>query len=197
MPRTREENERIRQMTRDKVRTAATEVFVEQGYHAASIEAIAAKAGISKGLLYSHYKGKEALLEEMAQQRAAEIAAVMQASLALSDPRAQLRSIVDGALDQTAQQPELYRFFVHLQTQPEEDRVLGKYSLLLKREMSAQYDKQCRIFEALGAPEPRIASLYFSSALQGAMLMLSTYPSDYPLSRMKQEIMRQFASDSQ
>ena len=61
MPRTPEENERIRQLSKEKIRAAAMKLFINQGYYATSISNVAKKAGISKGLLYNYYKGKEDL----------------------------------------------------------------------------------------------------------------------------------------
>jgi AcrR family transcriptional regulator len=41
---------------------AAVEDFVEKGYEGASMEAIAARAGLSKGGLYHHFKSKDEIL---------------------------------------------------------------------------------------------------------------------------------------
>ena len=47
---------------------AATEVFVARGYHAAAMDEIAERAGVSKPVLYQHFPGKQdlylALLDE-------------------------------------------------------------------------------------------------------------------------------------
>ncbi|WP_010271900.1 TetR/AcrR family transcriptional regulator [Paenibacillus senegalensis] len=194
MPRTKEENNRIRQAARDKIRTAAMEIFIERGYHDASIDDIASRAGVSKGLLYNYYKGKEDLLAKMVQHRIAEISEVMEAAAALSSPSEQLRYIVEGALDGVRRRPDVYRFYLHLQTQPEEDKVLFKYSQQLKDAMSEQFEAQCQMFTELGADEPRIRSLYFSSALHGMMLMIATYTEHYPVEQMKKQIIEQFCS---
>src|SRR4029079_8810698 len=37
---------------------AALEVFVSQGYHAAAMDGIAERAGVSKPVLYQHFPGK-------------------------------------------------------------------------------------------------------------------------------------------
>ena len=51
---------------------AAQEVFVAQGYHAAAMDEIAERAGVSKPVLYQHFPGKLelylALLDESAQE---------------------------------------------------------------------------------------------------------------------------------
>lgn len=54
------------EQTRQRLRTAAHRLFLRQGYHATSIEAILAEAGIaSKETLYRHYANKEALFVDV------------------------------------------------------------------------------------------------------------------------------------
>jgi AcrR family transcriptional regulator len=43
---------------RQQLLTAAREVFVAQGYHAAAMDDIAERAGVSKPVLYQHFPGK-------------------------------------------------------------------------------------------------------------------------------------------
>ncbi|HRL12011.1 MAG TPA: TetR/AcrR family transcriptional regulator [Aggregatilineales bacterium] len=45
-----------------RILQAAQELLLDKGYHAASMDEIAAHVGISKGTLYLHFKSKEALL---------------------------------------------------------------------------------------------------------------------------------------
>ncbi|TDQ40382.1 TetR/AcrR family transcriptional regulator [Aureibacillus halotolerans] len=194
MPRTREENDRIRQETSEKIRTAAMDIFIERGYHDASIDDIANKARVSKGLLYNYYKGKEALLATMVQHRIDEIDEVMRSATTLDPPSEQLRYIVDGALNGVKRNPEVYRFYLHLQTQPKEDLVLFKQSQLLNDAMAQQFELQCDIFMAMGVPHPRMQSLYFSSTLHGMMFMLTAYPNSYPVTHMKKQIIEQFCN---
>jgi AcrR family transcriptional regulator len=192
MPRTPEENERIRQASKEKIRTAAMELFMKQGYYATSISDIAKQAGISKGLLYNYYKGKEELLSEMVEARIREVVEVMEEGVALETPSEQLKYIANGAIDNIHKNPEVHRFYLHLQTQPEADEELIKYSHRIIEENTRQFELQCKIFERMGEKEPRKRSLYFSSVLQGIMLMISTYPRKFPIEELKQQIIREF-----
>jgi AcrR family transcriptional regulator len=49
--------------TRGQLIDVATRLFAEQGYEGTSIEAVLAAAGVSRGALYHHFAGKEALFE--------------------------------------------------------------------------------------------------------------------------------------
>ncbi len=54
------------QQTRERLRTAAYRLFLQQGYLATSIDAILTEAGISsKETLYRHYANKEALFTDV------------------------------------------------------------------------------------------------------------------------------------
>lgn len=192
MPRTQEENDRIRQAAKESIRTAAMEIFIEKGYHDAAIEEIAQRAGVSKGLIYNYYKGKEELLADMVKKRIEDINHVMQIAAALDSPTEQLIHIIEGALNNVKQHPKVYKFYLHLQTQPEKDKILAKYSKMLNEAMAEQFEVQCGMFAKLEGTNMRLKSLYFSSVLHGSMLMISTYPDGYPVDDIKKQIIRQF-----
>jgi AcrR family transcriptional regulator len=49
--------------TREQLIEVATGLFAERGYEETSIEAVLAAAGVSRGALYHHFGGKDALFE--------------------------------------------------------------------------------------------------------------------------------------
>jgi AcrR family transcriptional regulator len=76
---------------------AALSVFVAQGYHAAAMDDIADRAGVSKPVLYQHFPGKRdlylALLDESA---AALMDAVRSAMISTTDNKARVRATVSA-----------------------------------------------------------------------------------------------------
>jgi AcrR family transcriptional regulator len=81
------------QLTRRQLVDAATRVFAERGYDAASVEAVLAATGVSRGALYHHFKGKDALFAavlEATEERIA--AAIVGAARAAATPREALRA---------------------------------------------------------------------------------------------------------
>jgi AcrR family transcriptional regulator len=89
-----EDRRRLRgETTRGRLLDAATELFARDGYEATSIEAVLAATGTSRGALYHHFAGKEALfeavLERLHKRAAREVAA---AARAAPDPVEALRA---------------------------------------------------------------------------------------------------------
>ncbi len=65
MPRTPEENERVKQKKKEQVLMAGLEVFAEKGLTAAKMSDIAKKAGVSYGLVYNYFTSKEQIIIEL------------------------------------------------------------------------------------------------------------------------------------
>jgi len=72
-PKTSLQFEKIREEKSALIKEAALELFAGQGYHATTISQIAKRAGISKGLMYNYFGGKEELLSTIIQESVREI----------------------------------------------------------------------------------------------------------------------------
>ncbi len=75
---------------------AAVACFLENGYHQTGVRDIAAKAGVSLGNLYNHFKGKEGVLAFIAQIEGAELAGFIAALSDPADPRAAIEQFIEG-----------------------------------------------------------------------------------------------------
>src|SRR5690242_3694099 len=67
--------------TRRALVDVAQELFAEHGYAATSLDAIVAGADVTKGALYHHFSGKQALFEAVFERVESEAAQTIQASL--------------------------------------------------------------------------------------------------------------------
>jgi AcrR family transcriptional regulator len=65
------------QTRRTQILDAATKVFVENGYGAATIDIVASRAGASKATIYSFFGGKEGLFTAIIEERAERILAAL------------------------------------------------------------------------------------------------------------------------
>lgn len=89
---------------------AAQEVFVAQGYHAAAMDEIAERAGVSKPVLYQHFPGKLelylALLDEHAE---ALVKTVRDALESTTDNKMRVQASMQAFYDFVAGDGEAYR----------------------------------------------------------------------------------------
>src|SRR3954464_9370214 len=83
------------QARRDVIERAATEVFAEHGYHAASMGEIARRSGVTVPVVYDHFASKQELHRRLLERHFAELRAVWGAHLG-DAPREQRMA---GALD--------------------------------------------------------------------------------------------------
>jgi AcrR family transcriptional regulator len=89
-----------RSARRKQLLAAAQEVFVANGYHAAAMDDIAERAGVSKPVLYQHFPGKlELYLALLDTQAAALSGAVSQALAATDDNRQRIHGVLSAYFD--------------------------------------------------------------------------------------------------
>ncbi len=89
-----------RRQRREQVLAAAQEVFVASGYHAASMDEIAERAGVSKPVLYRHFPGKLELYLALLDAHLADLVARVRAALAsTADNRERVAASVAAYFD--------------------------------------------------------------------------------------------------
>ncbi|MDD7813540.1 TetR/AcrR family transcriptional regulator [Mycolicibacter sinensis] len=85
---------------RGQLLIAASEVFVDRGYHAAGMDEIAERAGVSKPILYQHFASKlELYLAVLARHVENLVSGVRQALRTTTDNRQRLRAAVQAFFD--------------------------------------------------------------------------------------------------
>jgi AcrR family transcriptional regulator len=89
-----------RQARRKQLLGAAQEVFVAQGYHAAAMDDIAERAGVSKPVLYQHFPGKLELYLALLDQHADHLVSKVRAALdSSSDNKERVRACTEAYFD--------------------------------------------------------------------------------------------------
>ncbi|MCT2591898.1 TetR/AcrR family transcriptional regulator [Streptomyces sp. N2-109] len=86
-----------RRARRNQLLGAAQEVFVAQGYHAAAMDDIADRAGVSKPVLYQHFPGKLDLYLALLDQHCESLLQAVRAALAsTSDNKQRVGATMDA-----------------------------------------------------------------------------------------------------
>ena len=99
-----------RSARRKQLLAAAQEVFVAQGYHAAAMDDIAERAGVSKPVLYQHFPGKLELYLALLDKHCDAIVAQVQAAMeATNDNKERVRGAVEAYFDFVDHESEAFR----------------------------------------------------------------------------------------
>lgn len=102
--------------TRSRILAAAARAFADKGFDRASIDEVAAAAGMTKGAVYWHFKSKDDLFFALLDQRCAAMDAYLPqavaAAAAVGDPRRAMIVLVSGLFRHIAADSEWSRLFV-------------------------------------------------------------------------------------
>ena len=99
-----------RSARRKQLLAAAQQIFVAHGYHAAAMDDIAERAGVSKPVLYQHFPGKlELYLALLDTHCDAIIAKVRSAMLATPDNKERVKGAVEAYFDFVDHESEAFR----------------------------------------------------------------------------------------
>jgi AcrR family transcriptional regulator len=111
-----------RSARRAQLLVAARDVFAAQGYHAAAMDDIAEKAGVSKPVLYQHFPGKLELYRALLTTYADELVERVRDAIARTqDNRERVEAAVSAYFDFVAGEGQAYRlvFESDLRGEPE------------------------------------------------------------------------------
>lgn len=118
---------------------AAREVFASKGYHAAAMDDIAERAGVSKPVLYQHFPGKRelylALLDESGEQM---LARIHEALLSTDDNKQRVTATVAAYFDFVGDPATAHRllFESDLLSEPEVRERLDRITALSAQEIA-------------------------------------------------------------
>ncbi len=99
-----------RSARRAQLLSAAREVFVAKGYHAAGMDDIAERAGVSKPVLYQHFPGKLELYLALLDQSSEELqAAVREALASTTDNKLRVTATMQAYFDFVGAESSTFR----------------------------------------------------------------------------------------
>jgi AcrR family transcriptional regulator len=97
---------------REQLIEIARTVFAEKGFDGASVEEIAARAGVSKPVVYEHFGGKEGVYAVVVDREVRQLLGMMRGALSAGTPRLLLEQAAFALLDYIEQSSEGFRILV-------------------------------------------------------------------------------------
>jgi AcrR family transcriptional regulator len=156
-----------RARTRAALAAAALEVVADKGFAAASLDEIAARAGMTKGAVYSNFRSKGELLLNAMQLRGFSLQTRLPPEAPL---RARLDEMADSLVDLTARARDEARFLVEFQLY-----ALGDPDL--QAEVAAMYAEVfaggAAFFAQIDGVRPGVSPHHLAVAIQSMVLGLT------------------------
>lgn len=160
--------------TRTRILAAAADMFAEQGYSNASLDKVAARAGMSKGAVYWHFSSKQdlflAILEQNLSRDLRVLAAQIQDVLTAEDPLAAIHSWLEAMRACMESESSLFLEFV---TSSREQEVQEKLQALYGK-MLDQMGSTLKLMQEQGYfakdLDPYATGLIIDSILKGMMI---------------------------
>jgi len=97
---------------REQLIDLARRLFAERGFEGASIEELAARAEVSKPIVYEHFGGKEGLYAVVVDREVQQLLTMMRSSLTAGHPRELLEQAAFALLDYVEQSSDGFRILV-------------------------------------------------------------------------------------
>jgi len=177
-PRTKQQNEEIRQGKRELITRTALKLFGERGYQATSIQHIASEAGISKGLMYSYFESKEELLSELFSQYLERVGHLLNPDHDDQITTEEMLGFFHSLRASLRDDREYWLLFLQLSMQPDVlqwlmQRITSITILQKQQQMIRQY-----FHERYEKPEEEL--YYFSALIKGFSMQYTLMPGYFP-----------------
>jgi AcrR family transcriptional regulator len=117
MPRSAADNERIRAAQRAEILAAARMVFARRGL-AATIDEVAATAGVSHGLAYRYFASKAELFRALAEEALTRPPGGPEAPELVGTPGQRLRRVISVLVANRREHPETFQLLSHVLNDP-------------------------------------------------------------------------------
>lgn len=165
---------------RRQILTGACAAFSELGFERASVDEIAARAGVSKATVYSHFRDKKALYAAYLSQEADTVRESVRCMLLRSEPTGEVGPALQWAGERLLElflDPALVRFYRNASAEidrfPELGPILFDNGPAAMISVIAVYLSRWRQRGALSFEDPNIAAVHFVMLCHGDLVARS------------------------
>jgi AcrR family transcriptional regulator len=189
-PRSKKSNEEIRKASKETIANAALLLFIHEGYLNVTIDQIAKKAGVSKGLMYNYFSGKEELLGFIIERIMTEISAFGKTILTEKDPVKKMKVMLTTTFKLLREKGDFWKTIMPVITQK---AISEKMEDRLKSILVALTEDMKYMFKACGVKNPELEAYQLGALLDGiAWHYFFLFEDNYPLKKMEKELIRKY-----
>jgi AcrR family transcriptional regulator len=188
-PRSKKTSALMRARTREAILSSALELFAKRGFSATTTAEIAERAGISKGLIFTHFTTKESILLAIFEEQIDRILPRFVQEPIEGLPEERLMSLVSAWVELIRTEPLLIRLSLHLNLDEAYRRLIRtkkwkQYIDLLLTQIRA-------ILKDLGSDRPELDAFMLMFMVDGIIANYTVAPDMFPpLDEVTQHLVR-------
>ena len=168
---------------REQLLDATKAIVARRGFHAVSIEAVAREAGITRPIVYGHFRDLGGLLEALLQRETARALAQLRIAgpdeLA-ADPREALLASLRSYLEAVREDPATWRLVL----MPPEGAPAVLHDLIARGRDAVLEQLMRAVGPGLESPDPELFARTLSAVSDEGARLLLTDPERYPVERI-------------
>ena len=189
-PRRPEQFEVIREKSREKILAASLELFANKGYDATSIDSIAKKAGISKGLVYNYFESKKSILLAIFADAMKLGEDMVLSQMGVKDPVLRKKAIIEMTFDMIQQRPGYMKLLTVMSLQPGVMADTKEFTQNAYKKAGEWGGK----ITGKSKKEGLIETLMLGAMLDGITLNVILYGDLYPVEELKKAIIKVYCA---
>jgi len=187
-PRTKEQFEEMREKSRTKILNTALELFATHSYRGTTIDQIAKKSGVSKGLIYNYFSSKEELLQEVIDY-GLQIFEEFMVVFEEDSPEKIMRGLIEFSFAPELMNNDFYMLYFSLLLQP---LIFEKYTGVLKPLWLELITRLESLLRQMGFDDPENEARLLGAIIDGIQFHYLLIGGEYPLEEIKQFLIERY-----
>ncbi len=176
---------------REKIVKVSLQLFAKHGYDATTIRMIAQESGISLGLLYTYFDGKNAVLKEIFDISLIDIKKSLTITEDFSKPERKFEHFVDQLFQVVHKNLMFYRLFYSVRMQPSVQKLFLKELNAFNAFIMATLEA---LLKELGVANHKQEAILLYACLDGSGNQYVLHSRSYPIEEVKKSIFKRFTS---
>jgi AcrR family transcriptional regulator len=181
-PRSKALSQQMKAESRKAIISAALELFAKKGFSATTTDAIARKAKVSKGLIFTHFPTKQEILLAIINEEFDRLFPASREDDDSRTPKEKFVSLIDSWMDVLKSEPLLIRLTLQLNLD-------DGYRKLMKRKgkeyIKMYFDRMRDLLVELGSKNPDLDCFLLSMLFDGFTSNYTVAPDLFPIDAVK------------
>ena len=191
-PRSQALSETMKTESRNAILSAALELFARKGFSATTTDEIAKKAGVSKGLIFTHFKTKDDILVTIFQEELLRLIPNMDDEDGSLSPRERFVQLINKWINVVETEPLLVRLSLHLNLDDGYRKLMRKEG---KQFMDLYFGRMRKLLVKLGSRTPDLDLHLLNFMFDGITANYAVAPNLFPpINMIKDHLVSVFLS---